>query len=144
MKHITLVFVLALFVTALPASADPAQEVEVGTCLRLIAQEKAPEGQRMVSNDIRKLLLTQEAVYSFTLFAGNTYYLLSCSGANVADLDLHLYDQDGKLVTAATEVDRQPALSIKPDKTGTFYLVLKLLDTSDGLPGSVGYVQLYE
>lgn len=144
MKHITLVFVLALFVTALPASADPAQEAEVGSCLRLVAQEKAPEGLRMVSSDIQTLLLMKEAVYSFTLFAGNSYQLHTCAGANVTDLDIHLYGQDGKVVQVQTAVDRQPVIAIKPEKTGTFYLVVKLIDTSDAKPGAVGYVQLYE
>ncbi len=144
MKHFTLVFVLALFVAALPASADPAQESEVGSCLRLVAQEKAPEGLRMVSSDIQTLLLMKEAVYSFTLFAGNSYQLHTCAGANVADLDVHLYGQDGKLIQAETAVDRQPVIHIKPEKTGTFYLVVKLVDTSDAKPGAVGYVQLYE
>ena len=142
MKNITLIAILALF--ALPAAADPAQEAEVGSCLRLVAQEKAPEGLRMVSSDILTLLLMKEAVYSFTLFAGNSYQLHTCAGANVADLDVHLYDQDGKLVQAETAVDRQPSITIKPEKTGTFYLVVKLVDTTDARPGAVGYVQLYE
>lgn len=144
MKNFTLVIVLALFVAAFPASADPAQEAEVGSCLRLVAQEKAPEGLRMVSSDIQTLLLMKEAVYSFTLFAGNSYQLRTCAGANVTDLDVHLYGQDGKLVQAETAVDRQPVITIKPEKTGTFYLVVKLVDTSDAKPGAVGYVQLYE
>ena len=143
LRPITMTAVLAaLLLCALPVAAD--DEVEVGSCLRLLAQEKAPEGLRMVSSDIQTLLLMKEAVYSFTLFAGNTYSLKTCSGANVADLDIHLYNQDGKLIDAKTEVDRQPSISIKPEKTGTYYLVLQLVDTTDALPGSVGYVQLYE
>jgi len=138
----TAAVIAALLLFALPVAAD--DEVEVGSCLRLLAQEKAPQGLRMVSSDIKTLLLMKEAVYSFTLFAGNTYTLQTCSGANVADVDIHLYGQDGTLVEAKTEVDRQPTLTIKPEKTGTFYLVVKLIDTTDAKPGAVGYVQLYE
>jgi len=143
LRPITPIAVLAaLLLTALPVGAD--DEVEVGSCLRLQALEKAPEGQRRVSSDIQTLLLMKEAVYSFTLFAGNTYGLHTCAGANVADVDIHLYDQDGKLVEAQTEVDRQPSIQFKPERTGTYYLVVKLIDTTDALPGAVGYVQLYE
>ncbi len=144
MRTSVLLTVLSLLVFATPAAADPAQEAEVGSCLRLLAQEKAPEGLRMVSSDIKTLLLMKEAVYSFTLFAGNSYQLHTCAGANVTDLDVHLYGQDGKLVQAETAVDRTPVITIKPEKTGTFYLVVKLLDTADAAPGAVGYVQLYE
>ncbi len=133
---------VALLATAPAALAD--DEAEVGACLRLIAQEKLPEGQRMVSNDIQTLMLTKEAVYSFTLFKGNSYVIQTCAGGNVTDLDVHLYDQAGKLLEAKTEVDRTPTIELEPDKTGTYYLVLKLLDTGDQQPGAVGYVQLYE
>ena len=143
LRPITTTAVLAaLLLFALPVGAD--DEVDVGSCLRLMTQERAPQGLRMVSSDIQTLLLMKEAVYSFTLFAGNTYTLLTCSSANVADLDILLYDQAGLLVDSKGEVDRQPSLSIKPEKTGTFYLVVKLIDTADAKPGAVGYVQLYE
>ncbi len=144
MKRIvaTLLIALPLVLVASPAVAD--DEAEVGACLTLIATEKMPEGLRQVSSDLKTLLLMKEAVYSFTLFAGNSYQMHTCAGPNVTDLDAHLYDQTGKLVQAQTEVDRGPSLSIKPETTGTYYLVLKLLDTGDAKPGSVGYVQLYE
>ncbi len=146
MKNVTTILVILglLLVTPGALADSAADEVEVGSCLRLVAQEKAPEGLRMVSNDIQTLLLMKEAVYSFTLFAGNSYQLHTCAGPNVTDLDAALYDQDGKLVTGLAEVDRQPVILIQPEKTGTYYLVLKLIDTADSAPGSVGYVQLYE
>jgi hypothetical protein len=147
MTRITTMILIALSVLlATPAAvADSAMdEVEVGSCLRLVAQEKAPEGLRMVSNDIQTLLLMKEAAYSFTLFAGNAYQLHTCAGANVTDLDAALYDQNGKLLVGLSEVDRQPVILFTPEKTGTYYLVLKLIDTADGKPGSLGYVQLYE
>jgi len=139
---IALFAVAALLAVAPVAHAD--DEAEVGICLRLVAQEKLPEGQRMVSNDYLTLMATKEAVYSFTLFKGNSYAIHTCAGANVADLDAHLYDQTGKLLEAKTEVDRTPEITIKPEKTGTYYLVLKLLGTTNQQPGAVGYVQLYE
>jgi len=139
---IVLLFAATLVLIAPPAAAD--DEAEVGACLRLISQEKLPEGKRMVSNDIQTLMSTKEAVYSFTLFKGNSYEIHTCAAANVTDLDVHLYDQAGKLLEAKTEVDRTPTLSVKPERTGTYYLVLKLLGTSDQQPGAAGYVQLYE
>jgi len=139
---IVLLFAATLVLIAPPAAAD--DEAELGACLRLISQEKLPEGKRMVSNDIQTLMSTKEAVYSFTLFKGNSYEIHTCAAANVTDLDVHLYDQAGKLLEAKTEVDRTPTLSVKPERTGTYYLVLKLLGTSDQQPGAAGYVQLYE
>ncbi len=134
----------ALLALLVAPSALADDEAEVGSCLRLIAQEKAPEGKRMVSMDHKGVMLMQEAVYSFTLFKGLDYEIRTCAAANVTDLDLHLYDQDGKLVQAETAVDREPSISIKPDKTGTYYLVLKMLDTNNAQPGHVGYIRLYE
>ncbi len=144
MKRIvaSLLIAVPLFLVASPAVAD--DEAEVGACLRLIATEKMPEGLRQVSSDIKTLLLMKESVYSFTLFAGNSYQLHTCAGPNVTDLDAYLYDQTGKLVEAKSEVDRGPSIAIKPETTGTYYLVIKLMDTGDAKPGSVGYVQLYE
>ena len=144
MKRFSFALLIAvpLVLAAAPAFAD--DEAEVGACLRLTAQERMPDGQRMVSSDLQTLLLMKESVYSFTLFAGNSYAIYTCAGPNVADLDIHLYDQGGTLVEAKTEVDRQPSVQIKPETTGTYFLVVKLIDTNDAKPGSVGYVQLYE
>lgn len=144
MKRIvaSLLIALPLLVVTSPALAD--DEAEVGACLRLIATERMPEGLRPVSSDLKTLLLMKESVYSFTLFAGNSYQIHTCAGPNVTDLDTYLYDQAGKLLQAQTDVDRSPSVNIKPETTGTYYLVVKLLDTGDAKPGSVGYVQLYE
>ena len=144
MKRLIALALVALPILCLgtPAAAD--DEAEVGTCLRLIAQEGSPEGKRMVSADSFSLMLMKEAVYSFTLFAGLSYEINTCAAANVTDLDAYIYDQDGKLVEAKTEMDRQPTFNIKTERTGTYYLVLKLMDTNNQQPGAVGYVQMYE
>ena len=136
-----LALLFALTITA-PAAAD--DEVEVGSCLRLLAQEKLAEGVRNVSSDIETLEQGAEKVYSFTLFAGNSYSFKTCAAAKVTDLDIHLYDQGGKRVETRNEVDRQPVIEIKPEATGTYYLVLRVATTEDGTAGAAGYVQLYE
>ncbi|MDP7111973.1 MAG: PPC domain-containing protein [Myxococcota bacterium] len=144
MKRIVASLLIALPLLAVTSPAVADDEAEVGACLRLIATERMPEGLRQVSSDLKTLLLMKESVYSFTLFAGNSYQIHTCAGPNVTDLDTYLYDQAGKLLQAQADVDRSPSLTIKPETTGTYYLVIKLLDTGDAKPGSVGYVQLYE
>ena len=116
----------------------------VNTCLRLVAEEALPKGKRSVSQQKRIIGLEREAVYAVTLFAGNSYEFPSCAAKHVTDLDLALYDQDGKLVAANVEVDRGPVLTHKPSVTGTHYLVLKLQATENRRGAAVGYVQLYE
>jgi hypothetical protein len=138
----------ALFgVIGIAHGADPNFDFgndDVDTCLRLLAEEALPQGKRSVSRQIRVVGLDREAVYAVTLFSGNSYEFATCSAKHITDLDLVLYDQEGKLVAAHTEIDRGPVLSHKPAITGTHYLVLTVHDTTNRRGGAVGYVQLYE
>ncbi len=137
---LTLTTLTALTLLSGPARAD-AGAAEVDTCLRLVGEEKLPEGLRPVSRQNHSIATGAEEVYAVTLFAGNSYTFATCTAAAITDVDLALYDQSGKLVIAATETDRQPGLVHKPSMTGTHYLVVSNVAGPDG---SVGFVQLYE
>jgi hypothetical protein len=62
--------------------------------------------------------------YLVTLYEGNDYRIQTCADAQVANLDLLLYDTKGNVLARDESVGREPELAYTPTATGTYYIVL--------------------
>jgi hypothetical protein len=62
--------------------------------------------------------------YLVTLYAGNEYQFSACADSNSANLDLLLYDRDGRVVARDESKGREPQFTYKPTATATFYVVV--------------------
>ena len=64
------------------------------------------------------------------LFKGNEYWFWVSSDEEDAKLSVHVYDSQGNLVDAeAWARDKMAAVRVKPERTGTYFIVFKMEDT---------------
>lgn len=120
---------LAFSALALCTLASPpamAGESEAETCLRAKVWDGYNEGWGIRTMTSSELAEGKTRNYLVTLYKGNEYQIATCGDANVAKLDVLLYDTDGNVVTRAKDVNREPKIEFTPEDTGTYYIVLYL------------------
>jgi hypothetical protein len=68
--------------------------------------------------------------YLVTVYQGNEYKFEACGDDAAGNLDLLLYDLDGNVVHRDDSESKEPSLTLKPDTTTTYYLVVYARETS--------------
>ena len=114
-------FALALLTLPQIAAAD---ENEAEACLRTKVWDGYADGWaiRTMTKETLKNGATES--YLVTLYKGNEYQIQACGDSASNNLDLLLYDLNGKVIQKGKTKDQQPILSIKPEKTATYYVVV--------------------
>ena len=82
--------------------------------------------------------------YLVTLYAGNEYEVKTCGDDGVKDLDVLLYDTDGKVLVKDEDVGRQPSIKFTPKATSTYYVVLYLKDAGQQKQASAAMAVVYK
>ena len=62
--------------------------------------------------------------YLVTLYQGNEYKFEACGDDNAEEIDLLLYDLEGKPAHREEVKGSEPVLTLSPDSTTTYYLVV--------------------
>ena len=101
-----------------------AQQGEAESCVRTMVWDAYPEGWAVRTITNTQLAEVEHKIYMLTLYAGNEYRLVACGDKTMANVDLVLYDADGRLLLQDQEANRQPVLTFKPDDTDTFYVAV--------------------
>ena len=126
MKSRFLSAVVGLFLltgtVALPTQAGEQGEAE--TCVRNMVWDAYPEGWAVRTITTAKLGEMEHRIYMLTLYAGNEYRIIACGDKTMVNVDLVLYDSDGRLILQDPNADRQPILNYKPESTDTFYVAV--------------------
>lgn len=104
-----------------PALAD---KNEAETCLRTKIWDGYNQGWAVRTAVSSDLVADEHKTYQVTLYAGNEYRFQACADPSAADIDLVLHDAKGTELLRDTTDDREPSFSFKPDKTGTFFVVV--------------------
>lgn len=124
-----------------------ADQDEADTCVRSKVWEAYPEGWAVRTITKANLGETEHRIYLLTLYAGNEYKFLGCGDTSLSDVDLVLYDADGRMLVQDQTEDRQPEVEFRPASTDTFYLAVhaaKLVDASEtGKKASVATAVTY-
>ena len=112
---------MALLVLPQLASAD---QNEAKACLRTKVWDGYADGWAI--RNMTQDTLANGATESFlvTLYKGNEYQILACGDSASNNLDLVLYDLNGAVLQKDQTKDQQPVLTIKPEKTATYYVVV--------------------
>jgi len=113
-----------------PSYTASAGESEAETCLRTKVWEGYNEGWGIRTMTSTEIAEGKTRNYLVTLYKGNEYQIATCGDSSVEKLDVLLYDTDGKVVTRAKEVNREPKIEFTPEDTGTYYIVLYLRETT--------------
>ena len=101
-----------------------AEQGEAETCVRNMVWDAYPEGWAVRTITTAKLGEMEHRIYMLTLYAGNEYRLIACGDKTMVNVDLVLYDSDGRLMLQDQVQDRQPVLTYKPESTDTFYVAV--------------------
>ena len=114
-------FALSLLLTPQLASAD---EKEAESCLRAKVWDGYADGWAIRTMTATSLANGDTRNYLVTFYKGNEYQIQTCADNAMKNLDVVLYDLEGNIVLRDSSEGRQPALSYKPTKTSTFYVVV--------------------
>lgn len=133
---------LALLALAGAALAD---ETEARTCIRAKVHEAYGQGWNIRTSTTATLAKGELDVYALTLQQGNTYRVLACGDAQLADVGLFVYDADGAIVVQEQATDREPSLELTPATSGKYYVVVQAAATAGGAAkGSVATAVTYK
>jgi len=119
---------LALVLGAGTAGLSLAGESDAAACLDQLVANASEGGYRLRMQDTDKLAKGGELGYTTVLTGGSEYIIFACGDAAVKDLDIYLYDESGKLVDRDGMVDAQPIVSVTPDHTGSYHILVKNYD----------------
>jgi len=139
-KWIAIAGVLGL----LASTTAHANEDQAETCVRAKVWDGYGQGWAIRTMTTASLTSGATKNYMVTLYAGNEYQIQACGDSNVRNLDLLLYDTDGRIVARDDSKSREPIFTFKPKKTTTFYVVVygqQLVDASE--PAGVGVAVSY-
>ena len=128
----TLRALTALAFLCFPAATAVADQDEADTCVRSKVWEAYPEGWAVRTITKASLGETEHRIYLMTLYAGNEYKFLGCGDQTMANVDLVLYDADGRLLVQDQTEDRQPVVAFRPATTDTFYLAVHAVKVVEG------------
>lgn len=116
----SLLFALLLGAAAPAFASDDAEALG---CVKAKVWESYGEGWSLRTMRGAEMSLDDRRTTMVSLYPGRTYRFLACATEGVGDLDLVLYDVDGKVVRREDAHDRQPVLEVG-DLSGTYYLVV--------------------
>ncbi len=117
-------FGLVAGLTLAAGTAAWADQDDADTCVRSKVWEAYPEGWAVRTITKTELAEAEHRIYLLTLYAGNEYRFLGCGNKSLSNVDLVLYDADGRLVVQDQTEDRQPEVTYRPTTTDTFYLAV--------------------
>lgn len=104
MKRSIDILILTLGMMAFGVNMNAQCETEAKLCDRYFTSEYVSDGQ-----EYRALLHSdQEAEFETTLFGGNTYRMVSCSGEVAGDLIFTLKDTEDKLLFSSADFSNAP------------------------------------
>jgi len=134
MKRITILsiaFFLALVGTlVLPPGESNADPEKARSCLDTMVSGAISSGMRVRGTDIYSAGPQAAVTYRLTLYKGMSYVLLGCADGDDVDLDMRLYDDEGKLVSNDKSPDPQPFVDVEPPKTGEYALEVLVYKSS--------------
>lgn len=121
-KNILFAAVLAI------SSSVQADQDEADTCVRAKVWEAYPAGWAVRTITKADLAESEHRIYLLTLYAGNEYKFLGCGDKSLENVDLVLYDADGRLLVQDQTVSRHPEVNFTPSTTDTFYLAVHAVE----------------
>lgn len=125
---LSLVSGVALFASV---SAFAGDELAAETCLRTKVWDSYADGWGVRTMTSTTLGQGATRNYLVTLYKGNEYQIRTCGDELVKNLDVYLYDLNGKVIAQDTTTDREPMFGYKPEATGTFYIVVHARELTD-------------
>ena len=118
-----------LFIESAPSGAS-----EVRTCIENKTQAGYADEWRSRSLEVREVTPSETSYLMVQLTRGLEYRLFACGDTEVLDLDLVLYDANGRLREQTDTRSREPEIVYKPNRSGAYFLGFQIFEpaTSKG------------
>lgn len=114
---------LAPLLLAVSAPALAAEDEEALACVKTKVWESYKDGWALRTMRSSMMGLDEQRTSLVTLYAGRSYRFQVCGTEGIGDVDIVMYDLDGKVVVRDSTTDRQPVFEVN-DKVGNFYVVV--------------------
>ena len=121
----------ALFLSFGLTFAQPS-ESKAESCLRTKVWEGYSDGWAIRTMTSSMVDAGATRNYLVTFYPGKEYQIQTCGSDEVQDLDVLIYDLDGKVIKRDDTTDREPKLSFSSDKIATYYVVVHARKLADG------------
>ena len=117
------------------STSSLADEKQADTCLRTKIWDGYADGWGIRTITSATLANDDVKVYLVTLYKGNEYQIRACGDDSTQDITLALYDVTGGETDDAGNpvptvqddtIDREPLIAYTPEKTGTYYVAVKV------------------
>ncbi|MCO4746478.1 MAG: hypothetical protein KC912_16895 [Proteobacteria bacterium] len=131
----------ALIGASLLATPALASEKDGEDCVRTKVWDAYGDGWHIRTLTSTTLANGATNSYLVTVYQGNEYKFQACGDDSVKNLDVLLYDLDGNVVHRDATENAQPELSLTPESTTTYYLVVYARETTGD--GGVGVAVTY-
>ena len=105
-----------------------AQVNAVDNCVREKIWNAYPQGWAVRTISKARLSESEHRIYLMTFYKEHQYQILACGDKSMKNVDLVLYDADGRLVVQEDTQDRQPAINFQPTETDTYYLAVHAME----------------
>jgi hypothetical protein len=116
--------IAALVIGLLLQPTAHADEEDAEVCLRTKVWDGYSEGWAIRTMTSATVENGATRNYLVTLYAGNEYQIQACADENSRNVDVLLYDLEGRIVARDDTQDREPSLTFTPTDTATYYVVL--------------------
>jgi len=140
-KLLIAILMLAM-VGILLISAAVASEADATACLDQLVNNASAQGYRLRNTDTEQLAPNEAHGYTAVFTKGREYLVFACGDAAARDLDIYLYDEGGDLVFQDRMSDAQPIVTVTPEWTGSYTVVVKLYDAEG--PASYAMAVMYK
>ena len=117
--------IFALLSLAVPAAAD---EAEAESCLRTKVWDGYADGWGIRTLTTTTLGFGDTRNYLATFYPNKDYQIQACGDDTVKDLDVVIYDLEGKVQKRDEVSGNQPTVQFKTDKIATYYIVVHAKD----------------
>lgn len=113
-------------------AAGPAHaKKDTDDCLRTKIWDTYGDGWAVRASTDVDVAFGKTQFYKVSLLKGRAYRVLTCAESSVKNLDILLYDAEGRVLGRDKTTDRDPQLAYVPEKTGIYYIVLYMRDQKD-------------
>jgi len=115
---------LATLFLVLGLSCAHASESKAESCLRTKVWEGYSDGWAIRTMTSSTLDAGATRNYLVTFYPGKEYQIQTCGSDEIQDLDVLIYDLNGKIVKRDETTGREPMLTFSTDKIATYYVVV--------------------
>ncbi len=109
---------------ALTPSGALADEAEAESCLRAMVWDGYADGWGIRTMTTTTLEQGKTRNYLVTFYPNKEYQIRTCGDDGVQDLDVLIYDLEGKVKKRDETSDAKPAVTFSSDQIATYYVVV--------------------